>query len=166
MAKTRRYQQKKRLSRKQKGGRVQTFEVYLFSADNVPADTYAQLVACLQGLYGAIDVSDGSPVVEDWDAITEESNMNTPSVLRKRNISSFVHEKGGHYPGLHITGIFAITAIPAALNRGRMNDGKLTAEEYKIQGAFRDFDLPFRLVNAQHGLWTEGQALIAIEYTG
>lgn len=166
MAKTRRYQRKKRLSRKQRGGSVQTFEIYLFSGDEVPADDHAQLVACLEDIYGTIGVSDGSPVVEDWDAITEESDLETPSVVRKRNISSFVHEKGGHYSGVTITGIFTVTAIPAELNRGAMNDAKLTTEEYKIRDAFRGLGLPFRLVDAQHGLWTEGQALIAIEYTG
>ncbi|NBQ48421.1 MAG: hypothetical protein EBU33_08215 [Sphingobacteriia bacterium] len=166
MAKTRRYQRKKRQSRKQRGGGVQTFEIYLFSDDMVPADEQAQLVACLQDIYGAIAVSDGSPVVEDWDAINEESDLSTPSVVRKRNISSFVHEKGGHYGGVSITGIFTVTTIPAELNRGTMNDAKLTTEEYKIRDAFRGLGLPFRLVDAQHGLWAEGQALIAIEYTG
>ena len=56
--------------------------------------------------------------------------------------------------------------IPAALNMGTMNDGKLTTEEYKIRDELRAFDLPFRLVDEQHGMLTEGQALITIEYTG
>jgi len=45
-----------------------------------------------------------------------------------------------------------------------MNDAKITKQEYAIRNILSSYNFPYKLVSAPHGLWAEGQAIIALEH--
>ena len=98
------------------------------------------------------------------DGVTEIVDSSSfPNDYLKEYIKNFVYDKKGHYPRLKTLTGFSVP-VPARLTAGNMNDPKLTKEEYAIRDAMESFEAPFKLVNAQHGLWSDGVALIALEH--
>lgn len=136
--------------RKQRGSGVQNFQVHVFTKTPLSEIVKQQLLQCLNSLYN-----------ESVQEITEYSNF--PNDYLKDEITTFVYAKKKHYPSLKYTTGFSITSIPTNLNSGVMNDPKLTKQEYAIRDALEVFDIPLKLVQAQHGLWSEGIAIIALE---
>ena len=149
MAKSRRTRRKQRKTRKQKGGAVNLFQVYVFTKKPIHPQEKQQLQMVLESLYG------------DVNEITDFSNF--PNDYMKEEIQNFVYAKQKHYPSLKTIIGFSIP-VPARLNAGNMNDPKLTKEEYAIRDALPVYHAPFKLVQAQHGLWGEGIAIIALEH--
>ena len=149
MAKSRRTRRKQRKTRKQKGGAVNLFHVYVFTKKPIHPQEKEQLQMVLESLYG------------DVNEIKDFSDF--PNDYMKEEIQNFVYLKGKHYPGLQVLTGFSIP-VPARLNAGNMNDPKLTKEEYAIRDALPVYQAPFKLVQAQHGLWSEGLAIIALEH--
>jgi hypothetical protein len=138
-----------RRTRKQRGGRVNTFQVYLFTNSAPSKEDKENLLMVLESLYGSVN------------EITDFTNFKND--FMKEQIKEFVYEKGRHYPTLTTVTGFSL-AIPDRLNKGIMNDPKLTKEEYTIRDSLLMLDLPFKLVDAQHGLWSEEVAIIALEH--
>lgn len=137
-------------TRKQRGSGVQNFQVYVFTKTPLSEIVKQQLLQCLNSLYN-----------ESVQEITDFSNF--PNDYLKDEITTFVYTKKKHYPSLkYITG-FSINSIPTNLNSGVMNDPKLTKQEYAIRDALKEFGVPLQLVQVQHGLWSEGIAIIALE---
>jgi hypothetical protein len=149
MAKSRRNRRSRRKTRKQKGGAVNLFQVYVFTKTPIHLQEKQQIQMVLESLYS------------DVNEIKDFSNF--PNDYMKEEIQNFVYAKGKHYPSLKILTGFSIS-VPTRLNTGNMNDPKLTKEEYAIRDALHVYDAPFKLVQAQHGLWSEGTAIIALEH--
>ncbi len=85
-------------------------------------------------------------------------------------MKEFVYKKGKHY--LKNIIFFKIINIPSRLNEGKMNDDKLTFEEYAIRDKLLAQNVPFKLVDHSgtgYGLWGDisdtlpSGALIALE---
>ena len=136
--------------RKQRGGAVVHFQVYVFTKTELTDAEKAQILDVLTTLYGA--------GVEEY---TGSNNFFRNTELEQ--IKEFVYTKGKHYPTLEHVTTFIIPSIPDALTEDVMNDDKLTEEEYKIRDELRRKRFPFKLVQAQHGLWSQELALIALE---
>jgi len=149
MAKSRRDRRNKRKTRKQKGGAVNLFQVYVFTKKPISEEEKQEIQIVLESLYS------------DVNEIKDFSNF--PNDYMKEEIQHFVYAKGKHYPSLKTIIGFSIS-VPARLNTGNMNDPKLTKEEYAIRDKLLVFKAPFKLVQAQHGLWSEGTAIIALEH--
>lgn len=148
MVKSRRQRRTRRKAKKQRGGRVDIFQVYLFTKIQ-PSDKDKQILQdILENLYG------------DVTEITDFKNF--PNDYMKEEIENFVYGKRKYYSSLKTIIGFSI-AIPQRLNEGIMNDNKLTKEEYSIRDALVEKEAPFKLVDAPHGLWGEGTAIIALE---
>jgi hypothetical protein len=138
----------RRKSRKRlKGGSMEHFQVYVFTEAPLSSEDKKKITETLQELYGNTQESIGEPLDE----------------YLKSEITEFVHKKGKHYPSLKEVAGFRILNIPSKLKEGMMNDSKLTAEEYKIRDTLKEKGLPFALVEAPHGLWSEGIAVIGLE---
>jgi len=148
MVKSRRQRRTRRKTKKQRGGRVDIFQVYLFTKSQQSDQDKQILQDILENLYG--DVNE----IRDF--------RNFPNDYMKEEIQNFVYSKRKYYPSLKTITGFSI-AIPKRLNEGVMNDDKLTREEYAIRDALVEKEAPFKLVEAQHGLWGEGTAIIALE---
>ena len=148
--KTYRKHRKARKTRKQRGSGVQNFQVYVFTNNPLLEIVKQDLLKCLNSMYN-----------KSVKEITDFSNF--PNDYLKDEITTFVYAKGKHYPSLEFITGFSITNIPKNLNSGDMNDPKLTKQEYAIRDALEVFDIPLKLVQAQHGLWSEGIAIIALE---
>jgi hypothetical protein len=148
MIKTR-HRRNKRKTRKQRGGAVNLFQVYVFTKARIHSQEKQQLQMVLESLYS------------DVNEIKDFSNF--PNDYMKEEIQNFVYAKGKHYPSLKTIIGFSIS-VPPRLNIGNMNDPKLTVEEYAIRDALDVFKVPFKLVQGQHGLWSEGTAIIALEH--
>jgi hypothetical protein len=84
-------------------------------------------------------------------------------IIKMSKLKEFVYKKRNHYPSLRVVTTFIIPSVPAALTEGNMDDPKLTVEEYKIRNELKRRGIPFTLVQAQHGLWSQEIALIALE---
>jgi len=151
MVKSRNRRTRKRKMKKQKGGVVELFQVYVFTKRPIPEEEKQTLYAVLQNLYG-----------DDVSEIVDSSSF--PNDYLKEDIKNFVYDKKGHYPRLKTLTGFSIP-VPTRLNAGNMNDPKLTKEEYAIRDTLLVFEAPFKLVDPQHGLWGDGVALIALEHT-
>ena len=149
MAKSRRARRKQRKTRKHRGGAVNLFQVYVFTKAPIHPQEKQELKMVLESLYG------------DVNEIKNFSNF--PNDYMKEEIQNFVYTKGKHYPSLKTLTGFSIP-VPSELNAGNMNDPKLTKQEYAIRDALPLYDAPFKLVQAQHGLWSEGTAIIALEH--
>jgi hypothetical protein len=140
----------KRKTKKQRGGMIALFQVYLFTRTKLNEQEKTSLLNLLSELYG----TNVNYISDFEDGFTQ---------IAYNDIKEFVWSKGGYYPELTNIEGFSINTIPTRLNEGEMDDAKLTREEYNIRDAFKKNKLPFRLVDAQHGLWGEGTAIIAIE---
>ena len=134
----------------QLGGVVSTFKVYVFTIDPIPESDKQNILELLKRIYGTVDE------IEDYSEFYEG--------LHKDDITEFVREKGGHYSTLKNIVGFSIKSIPHSLNEGKMNDDKLTYQEYSIRDQLATTRIPYNLVDAKHGLWSEGVALIALEH--
>jgi hypothetical protein len=149
MAKSRRARRKQKKTRKHRGGAVNLFQVYVFTKSAIDLEEKQELITVLENLYG------------DVNEINDFSNF--PNVYIKEDIQNFVYTKGRHYPSLKTITGFSIP-VPSELNAGNMNDPKLTKQEYAIRDALDLYNAPFKLVKAQHGLWSEEIAIIALEH--
>jgi len=148
---------KRKTRRSQNGGKLETFQLYFFTKDEITEPTKTQLMNMLIELYGTnISYTRDSGVdIDDIDNVC------------KIVISNFVHKKGENkkgekYKEKQQTLGFRINGFPEKLE-GVMNDAKLTEEENKIQFALENKKLPFRLVKTPPGLWSTELAIIAFE---
>ena len=151
-----RKQRKQRTTRKlgvlnQRGGAVANFQVYAFTTKPLSAANNESLLQALKSLYGD-DVSE----IKDSDTF--------PNDYLKEEIQAFVHSKEGKYPTLTTLTGFSIP-VPSSFKEGEMTDEKITVEEYSIRDKLRSLKVPFRLVRAQHGLWSPEFAIIALRKT-
>jgi hypothetical protein len=149
---TKKYRKSRRkVEKRQKGGQVLYFHVYVFTKVPLSSKEKESIQGILEGLYGKVGP------LEDYSDTIGLSEIYTSDMIE------FVHKKGKQYRDLkEVTG-FHIYDLPAGLKEGNMNDPKLTAEEYKIQDSLKEKGLPFRLIEAPHGLWGDGIALIGLE---
>jgi hypothetical protein len=139
--------------RRQQGGEVTLFHVFVFTREPISSLENEQLLGVFRELYG--------PNVEVNDEMMTAWSMR-----------DFVDSKGKHYPRLETVTGFEIKDIPKELNTGSMNDAKLTKEEYKIRDALSARSVPFKLIEAEgptrdshgHGQWGADVALIGLEH--
>ena len=141
---------RQRKTRKIRGGNVNNFQVYVFTKMPLSYEVKEQLLQCLNSMYR-------NSVKE----ITDFSSF--PNDYLREEIKLFVHAKNSYYPSLEFITGFSISNIPKNLNSGVMNDAKLTRQEYAIDDALKAFQIPLKLVEAPHGMWAEGIAVIALE---
>lgn len=150
--KTKGARRRRSYKRRQRGGAVAHYNIYIFTKTPITEDEKRQLRDTLVSLYG-----------EDVAEFTDFEHNSTQQ-RHLEGILGFVYEKG-RYPLLENVTTFTIP-LPGDMRGVDMTDPLLTKHEMLIKKALKDRSIPFKLMEwapTGFGAWDKTYALIPLE---